>query len=29
MTWSTDGRWVLIYSIVATFFIYSWAVIPA
>jgi hypothetical protein len=29
MTWSSDGRWVVIYAIVATFFMYSWAVVPA
>jgi hypothetical protein len=29
MTWSSDGRWVVIYTIVATFFMYSWAVVPA
>ncbi len=29
MTWSSDGTWVVIYTIVATFFMYSWAVVPA
>jgi hypothetical protein len=29
MAWSSDGRWIAFYAIVATFFMYSWAVVPA
>ena len=29
MTWSSDATWVVIYAIVLTFCIYSWAVVPA
>ena len=29
MTWTSDGTWVVIYSIVMTFLMYSWAVVPA
>jgi hypothetical protein len=29
MTWDSDGKWVLIYSILVTLFILSWACVPA
>jgi predicted negative regulator of RcsB-dependent stress response len=29
MTWSSDGKWVLMYLILATLFILSWAYVPA
>ena len=29
MTWSSDSKWVLIYTILAALLIYSWAVVPA
>jgi hypothetical protein len=29
MTWTSDGTWVAIYSIVVTFLMCSWAVVPA
>ena len=29
MTWSSDSTWVLLYTIVAALFVYSWAVVPA
>jgi hypothetical protein len=29
MTWDSDGKWVLIYSILVTLFMLSWVYVPA
>ena len=29
MTWTSDSKWVVIYSILVTLFIVSWAYVPA
>jgi hypothetical protein len=29
MTWTSDTKWVLIYSILVTLFMLSWAYVPA
>jgi hypothetical protein len=29
MTWNPDSKWVVLYSILVTLFIMSWAYVPA
>jgi hypothetical protein len=29
MTWTSDGTWIVIYSILATMLMLSWACVPA
>ena len=29
MIWTSDGKWIMVYSTLATLFICSWACVPA